>query len=254
MGMVFFSSIHATNPSQYQFTKELVNFFLENIQNLAIFIDQHEDFNVDAEDNDGRTLLIAAIEDDKFETAQFLVKELSADVNKGIDCADQPPLHCAIWNHRYNIVELLLENGAEMNKEDEDGTLPLMTAAQGGALINNLDDGSVTHEDLHAHEDLKKQVTICKNIITLLVNKGADINAQSSRTGETALHCAVAWKLKELVKTLCDLGADVTIRSDEGKTPLHYAQERLNVDDQTEKEIQLLKEILVILQSKNSQP
>ncbi|KAI0322525.1 ankyrin repeat-containing domain protein [Amylostereum chailletii] len=45
----------------------------------------------------------------------------------------------------------------------------------------------------------------------------------SNTSGKTALHTAALKGNEELVRMLCDLGADTDLTDDEGNTPLHYA-------------------------------
>lgn len=192
--------------------------YLNNVHNLRELLEKRE-LNVNAHDQAGRTLLIAAIEAGRADIAQILI-ENGVDVDLGTDCAEQPPLHCAIWNFRIDILELLLNNGTQhITHPDADGTIPLCTAAHGGKLINDIDDETITAEDLAMY------IPVCQEMIRLLVHKGAPINAKNT-TGETALHEAVTWGLKDLVQTLIELGADTTITDNEGKTPLDCAYER----------------------------
>ena len=66
---------------------------------------------------------------------------------------------------------------------------------------------------------------VAKEIIELLINKGADVNAKSD-DGWTPLHVAASNEgLKEIVELLIDKGSDVSAKSDRGWTPLHYAAE-----------------------------
>lgn len=200
--------------------------FLSDTSMLKDLISKNE-LSPNAEDQAGRTLLIAAIEADDLDEAArldivtFLVTN-GADVDLGIDCAEQPPLHCSIWNFHSDILEFLLENGTQHIKHpDADGTIPLCTAAHGGKLINAIDDGTITQKDLDLY------IPVCQKMIRILVSKGACIN-EKNETGETALHEAVTWELPQLVQTLIDLGADKTVTDKEGKTPLDYALTREN--------------------------
>lgn len=170
-----------------------------------------------AQTQDGSTLLIAAIEAGNLEAAKLLIR-YNANANQGTDAAGQPPLHCAIWNFHIDIVKFLLNQvpHIDIHQQDEDGVLPLTTAAQGGRLINDIDDRTITDKDL------KTYIPVCKQMIDLLIKNGADINAKN-KAGDTALHCAVCWGLSELVQTLVKLGADKNIINRMGRTPLDCA-------------------------------
>lgn len=208
----------ASHAQKTLFNEQEETLYFNNVHNFRDLLEKRE-LNVNAHDQAGRTLLIAAIEAGRADIAQILI-ENGVDVDHGTDCAEQPPLHCAIWNFRIDILELLLNNGTQhITHPDADGTIPLCTAAHGGALINKIDDATITAEELQNY------IPICQEMIRLLVNNGADINAKNT-TGETALHEAVTWGLKGLVQTLVELGADTTVTDNEGKTPLDYADER----------------------------
>ena len=58
-------------------------------------------------------------------------------------------------------------------------------------------------------------------ICRLLIDKGAQEAKNSA--GWTPLHCAVLNYYIEIVRLLCDHGADVEARSDSGERPLHFA-------------------------------
>ena len=59
-----------------------------------------------------------------------------------------------------------------------------------------------------------------KNLIT---SKDIDINAQNPENGLTLLHYAIAIGNYDLVKALCNFGADVNIKDNDGDDALKYA-------------------------------
>jgi len=102
-------------------------------------------------------------------------------------------LHYAVDKGHNEFVELLIENGADVNAKKVDGDTPLHAAAMNGH----------------------------KAIAELLIENGADVNA-NSWGGWTPLHCA---KTKEITELLLTNGADVNAKHDEGETPLDCAEE-----------------------------
>ena len=60
-------------------------------------------------------------------------------------------------------------------------------------------------------------------IVSLLIKKGAEVNASGS-TGSTALHKAAAAGDLDLVRLLLENGADPMRQDDAGNTPLDFAQ------------------------------
>ena len=55
---------------------------------------------------------------------------------------------------------------------------------------------------------------------TLLLDRGADINAKDNKGGNTPLHYAVEYGNIEMATLLLDRGADVDIKNNDGYTPL----------------------------------
>ncbi|MGA2775841.1 MAG: ankyrin repeat domain-containing protein, partial [Candidatus Omnitrophota bacterium] len=68
-----------------------------------------------------------------------------------------------------------------------------------------------------------------KEIVELLLSKGADVNAKANN-GETALMSTAETNKKEIVKLLLSKGADVNIKSDIGETALSKAELRNHSD------------------------
>ena len=61
-----------------------------------------------------------------------------------------------------------------------------------------------------------------KEIVNLLIQKGADINAKNKKEG-TSLHDAAEAGQSEIVELLIDSGADVSTKNNGGATPMHFA-------------------------------
>lgn len=107
-------------------------------------------------------------------------------------------LHVAVGaldggGHR-DVVDLLIERGADVNVRSRFGSAPLQTAAFNG------------------HREISR----------LLVAKGADVNARGDG-GMCALHQAARQSHIDVVKMLIENGADVNLRSACGMTPAMYA-------------------------------
>ena len=158
------------------------------------------------------------------------------------------------------IVKILCDNGADVNLKDKEGNTPLIYAmfklknpfgiinivkileilCNYGADVNLHSDNGNTPlmhaidiifflKFLWEEEDteLIKVINIKeKEIVKILCDNGADVNLKD-KEGDTALIRAINIKNKETVKILCDNGADVNLKNKEGKTPLIYAMIKL---------------------------
>lgn len=73
---------------------------------------------------------------------------------------------------------------------------------------------------LHAAADLTED---CPEIVRLLIEAGAPVNAGYGEGQTTALHLAAHHGHAETVRALLEAGADVNARASYGRTPLHMA-------------------------------
>ena len=106
---------------------------------------------------------------------------------------DTPLSRASCWGHK-DVVKLLLDRGAELNKADKYGCIPLHLAA--------------------AHD-----------VVQLLLDRGADPN-KANNDGWTPLHLAVYKGRKEAVELLLEGGAEPNRTNIDGWTPLHVASYR----------------------------
>jgi len=96
----------------------------------------------------------------------------------------------------YEILEMLVENGANVNSLDKSGDAPI-------------------------HCALSKPFYDYNEITRMLIEKGADVNIKNSY-GNTPLHLCRNLEIAEL---LIKNGADVNAKGERGNTPLHDAAE-----------------------------
>ncbi len=121
--------------------------------------------------------------------------DAGVDVN-GRDTLDQTPLIAAVSQDSLTGVEALLKRGARVDVVDKAGWTPL-----------------------HFATFFSTETTVMK----ALIGAGANVNAQNDR-GITALYFAAATGHEDQVKLLLDSGADRSIASKAGWTPLRISK------------------------------
>ena len=91
-----------------------------------------------------------------------------------------------------------LAAGTDVNARDSIGETPLYLAARSGR----------------------------KEIVELLIAKGADVNEKDDFYGTTPLHWAAVYGHKEIAELLIGEGAEVNAMDNFGRTPLHWAKRK----------------------------
>lgn len=142
------------------------------------------------------------------------IKKLKDLIHAGVDVNAQNNegtalLSALMWIDQrtvlWEVLGLLLEAGAKVNAPNNYGITPLMRAIQRQSLYGI-------------------------DIVNFLLDKGADINAQTP-TGETALTVASGNGYKDVVKLLINRGANVNIKGGRSNvTPIKVARERGHED------------------------
>jgi len=131
-----------------------------------------------------------------------LVKAVTTDFLK------ETALAIASFDGYKEIVEVLLQKGADPNVYDEMGIPPILGAAR----------------------------TNRGEIIEMLIKNKANVNIKNKSGEETALHYAAEYNSGDAAKILLANGADKTAKNSSGKTPLDIAKEK-----KSDKVIELLK-------------
>ncbi|MFP3030623.1 MAG: ankyrin repeat domain-containing protein [Wolbachia sp.] len=179
------------------------------------------------------TLLLWAAENGHKDVVDALIDK-GADVDKVSEAGWWSPLHLAAARGYVDIVEALINKGADVNKISQGRYTPLSQAAQFGhvdvarILINNganVNGGYSTHLPIYSAIHGGR-----KEVIELLLEKGADINATEGGDGATPLLSATYKGRKEVVELLLKKGADVNKADKYGRTPLSWAVRKHKID------------------------
>ena len=133
------------------------------------------------------TPLWCAAASNKLEVLNRLL-DLGADINAASDTGETPVLY-ACWKMNAIIAECLVRHGADVQRADNDGVTCLMNA-----------------------------VMWSKELCQILIDNGADVKAQDL-SGNTALHCAITGQYldnDDLVQLLIDRGSDPYLKNKDG--------------------------------------
>jgi ankyrin repeat protein len=148
--------------------------------------------------------LAAALSRRHLRTADFL-RHHGADPHSRVREYDRTILHIAAFNGDAEMVQKLIEYGADVNAKDTKQKTPLHLASKTDyyflSYFNNPDFFSV-------HQ--------------LLLEHGADVDARAV-DGSNPLWHASSRQNPEVVRLLLDHGADVNVRGEDSWTPLHQA-------------------------------
>lgn len=129
------------------------------------------------------------------------------------DSNGRTPLHLAAANGNPGIVAMLLAAKVPVDPRSGIGATPLLYASQ-------------RMERLVAKEGDWRTYRIFTNVesVRFLLARGADVNAAATDDKKmTPLMMAAAWGLGDVVRALLEAKADVSLKSADGRTALHYA-------------------------------
>ena len=160
--------------------------------------------------------------------------ELGADVNQRLAVRNGTVIHMAASKGNAEVVRLLVEHGADIEAEDEDGWTAVFYAALSGDLetIQYLCDQGADIQRTTG-EGFTPLIAGMENgqleVARLLVELGVDIHARDSYGG-SALWLSVQNQKPQILEYLISLGAEVNVRSDQIPPTLHQASAQGHVE------------------------
>ncbi|WP_338477023.1 ankyrin repeat domain-containing protein [Wolbachia endosymbiont (group A) of Nomada hirtipes] len=209
---------------------------------------------IEAENDEGKTPLEVAREYSKLEAAGIL--SINKDIKEGkldevkhflansasrsdTDAKDKDKwskdwslLHYAVYNGNLNlfkgVFELLLEKSGSINARDQYGWAPLHYAVYYNEpdivsfLVDKGADINVQAEDYKTPLHVTAQYNSGSEITRLLLDRGANIEATASNNF-TVLHDAVYYNKLDMVEFLVQRGANINAKNGRDETPLEVA-------------------------------
>ncbi len=195
----------------------------DSTETVDLLLAKGADLN-DTESKAGNTVLSLAIERGQNKTAEHLIHK-GADVQVEQDRGTL--LHLAAWRGTQPLIDLLVSKGLAVDAANKFGITPLFLAGRVGnaeAVKALLARGART--DLRDGDGrtplLGAVMNGHKEVVGLLLQAGADPNAAAGG-GPTPLHVASFKGCGDIVSLLIAKGADLNAGDGEGMTPLDYA-------------------------------
>ena len=180
------------------------------------------------EDTD--TCLNIAARNGHTETVRYLVGVKDVDVNHrvwggyaGLYGEDfslcVTPLHGAALAGHTDVVQVLIDAGADVNAKDDNGRSPLHWASEYGrlAIVKMLSEAGASR--VHGHTETEGNIYV----VQVLIDAGVDIEAKD-RMGRSPLHWACEGGNLAIVKMLVKAGAKVCATDNEANTCFTIAE------------------------------
>ncbi len=181
-------------------------------------------------DNTGETVLFQAARKEHEAMVEFLLSK-GANVN-AVDTDASTPLHLAAISGNFDIVQLLLKNGADVNAKaaavDYPGETPLhATAFSGHTQIAELllaNGADIDAPSQFGYTPLYRSIELGHQAMAeYLIKKGANMVARGPN-GESMLHVIATTRHVTIAELLITGGADINAKDNSGFTPLDHAQ------------------------------
>lgn len=246
------ASAEGRMPASYQVDLEKANITLAdeeivaqaaqgNFRRVRTMI-ENKTASINSVDKFGVTPLMAAANNGREDTVELLLDYIEEGNSKLLDAGDsngKTALYYAVELRRPEILEALLEHGANPNLYSNEGVFPLHKSVMQGeiGILQVLLDGD--HGGILVNpnvQDLDGRTPLMlalqkgnKEIIDILLESGADIEAVDN-AGMTALMYAVASNSKDMVGYLLQKKAKINTLSEAGLTALIVALQNANFE------------------------
>ena len=232
------SQVHSSNQEVLDGMKEMVDRAINGLppmtEAVRIWLDMYKFGGLsrlysDRGSSDYHVLMVAAIGSGQTEVINWLFSarpDMEKNINNIKDEKGESLLHTAAHSGKREIMELLLQRGADINAKDNGGKTILFVLAFHGHtvamkwLVNELG-VPVDTTDNNGWTPMCKAAQVGQvESIECLASLGAKVNADVS---PLPLEIAVVYDQVESIKRLKQLGADVKAKNSKGVPPIFFA-------------------------------
>ncbi|XP_040288466.1 protein phosphatase 1 regulatory subunit 12C isoform X3 [Bufo bufo] len=174
---------------------------------------------IDSTNTDGISALHQACIDENLEVVEFLVNH-GANVNQA-DNEGWTPLHVAASCGYMEIAEYLLKHSANIAAVNSDGDVPLDIAEDD--CMETLLRAEITKRGIDIEAAKREEEEVMLQDARQWLNAGRIEDTRHPKTGASALHVAAAKGYIEVMRLLLQANFDPNVKDKDGWTPLHAA-------------------------------
>ncbi|KAM4650881.1 protein phosphatase 1 regulatory subunit 12C isoform 1-T1 [Discoglossus pictus] len=174
---------------------------------------------IDSTNTDGISALHQACIDENLEVVEFLVNH-GANVNQS-DNEGWTPLHVAASCGYMEIAEYLLKHSANIAAVNSDGDVPLDIAEDD--CMETLLRAEISKKGIDIEAAKREEEEMMLQDARQWLNAGKIEDVRHPKTGASALHVAAAKGYIEVMRLLLQANFDPNLRDKDGWTPLHGA-------------------------------
>lgn len=182
--------------------------------------------NINAQDNLGKTPIMVIMPYEKMKETYKLLVSFKADLTQK-DAYGDTLIHTATMMHApFDVLELLVENGADVNAKNKEGVTPFEIAIQHHdkemTRFYALNDADIHTKDTHGISPLILALDADRELFEMTVS-AKNVKSQDSE-GNTPLHVALLNNAPiEKILYIISLTDDVNIRNSDGNSVLYIA-------------------------------